>query len=111
MVNIWHSLPFIPYFLCLPLCAPPAHTQGETTSAISGRIADTAGAPIAGANVIAIGNDDGQKRITRADTAGRFDFPQLKPGTYKVEASAPGFEPAQNRAVEAALGTTATVNL
>ncbi len=112
MVNVWHSLTFISLFLFLPLAAStPAYSQGETTSAISGGVTDATGATISGANVTATSNDDGQKRITRTDTAGRFDFPHLKPGTYKVEASAAGFAPAQNRAVEASLGRTETVNL
>src|SRR5579871_407695 len=111
VVNIRSSLIFIQIFFFLALGPRPAYGQGETTSAISGRIADTSGAPVADASVTVTGNDDGQKRTTRTDVAGRFDFPQLKPGTYKLEASAPGFAPTQNRAVEAGLGRTETVNL
>jgi Carboxypeptidase regulatory-like domain len=39
-----------------------------------------------------------------ADDAGRFNFPQLKPGTYSVKAEAPGFEPQQNDNVVSGLG-------
>jgi hypothetical protein len=114
MINIGHSSRFIPFAACLffvGVLPAPIHGQGETTSAISGRVVDATGAPVASASVTVTSNDDGQRRITRTDAAGRFDVPQLKPGTYKVEASAPGFEPARNRAVEAGLGRTETVKL
>ena len=34
----------------------------------------------------------GSKRSVNTDEAGRFNLPQLKPGAYKVEISARGFE-------------------
>jgi len=40
----------------------------------------------------------------------RFAFPQLKPGTYAVEVSAPQFQPQRRSAVPASLGHTQTVN-
>ena len=44
------------------------------------------------------------------DGTGRFNFPQLKPGTYSVRVEAPGFEPQQNENVVAGLGQKQTVD-
>ena len=42
--------------------------------------------------------------------AGRFNFPQLKPGAYSVKAEAEGFEPQQNDNVISGLGQKQTVD-
>ena len=92
------------------LCPRMAKPQGETTSAIAGHVADQSGAAIPGAQIIAVNDDTGLKRRAQTDDAGRFTFPQLLPGSYTVQAAAPGFEEQQNKAVSAALGHTQTVN-
>src|SRR5580692_2564461 len=84
--------------------------QGETTSAISGLVTDETGSAIPGADITTVSEENGQKRSLKADQAGRFVFPQLKPGTYTVEASAPQFRPQRKGAVAAGLGQTQTVN-
>ena len=85
--------------------------QGETTSAILGQVTDTSGAIIPGATVTITNQDSGLKRSSRTDEAGRFNFPQLKPGTYTVSVEAPGFEPQQAQNVFSGLGQKQTVNL
>ncbi len=84
--------------------------QGETTSAISGLVADQTGSGIPEATVTLVSEDNGQTRSLKTDDAGRFAFPQLKPGTYAVDVSAPQFQSRRRGAVTAALGRTQTVN-
>jgi hypothetical protein len=84
--------------------------QGETTSAISGLVIDETGSGIADANVTVVSEENGQVRSLKTDQAGRFAFPQLKPGTYAVEVSAPQFQLQRRTGVTAALGGTQTVN-
>ena len=84
--------------------------QGETTSAISGLVADESGSGIPDAAVTLVSEENGQKRSLKTDDAGRFSFPQLKPGAYAVEASAPQFQTQRRREVTAALGRTEIVN-
>ncbi len=84
--------------------------QGETTSAISGTVADETGSGIPDATVTLVSEDNGQNRSLKTDDAGRFSFPQLKPGTYAVEASAPQFQSQRRSGVTAALGRTEIVN-
>src|ERR1019366_10016156 len=73
-----------------------ALAQGETTSAIIGEVRDATNAVVPGATVTVTNHETGLKRSARTDDAGRFNFPQLKPGTYSVGVEARGFEPLQN---------------
>ena len=79
-----------------------AQGQGETTSAIVGSVTDPAGAAIPGATVTVTNVENGLKRSVKTDDAGRFSFPQLKPGVYSVKADADRFEAQQNNNVSAA---------
>lgn len=86
------------------------HGQGETTSAIVGTVGDPTGAAITGATVTIVSADAGSRRTAKTDDAGRFSFPQLKPGTYAVKAEAAGFEAKTNDSVVSGLGQSQTVN-
>ncbi|MGD0579082.1 MAG: carboxypeptidase regulatory-like domain-containing protein, partial [Bryobacteraceae bacterium] len=88
----------------------PAAAQGETTSAIVGAVADPAGAAIAGANVTIASMENGLRRSVRTDDAGRFSFPQLKPGLYSVKVEAERFQAQQRSSVIAGLGQKQTVD-
>ena len=87
-----------------------ALSQGETTSAIQGQATDSTGAVVSGATVTITSLDTGSKRIVRTDEAGRFNFPQIKPGAYKVEIEAKGFAPQTANNVFSGLGQKQTVN-
>jgi hypothetical protein len=87
-----------------------AAAQGETTSAIFGSVTDPAGEAIPGATVTLTSSENGMKRSVQTDEAGRYGFPQLKPGIYSVKAEADRFETLENRAVTAALGMRQTVD-
>ncbi len=100
-------------FLVLTVaCLLPAKAlaQGETTSAIVGQVRDTTDAVVPGATVTITNLETGLKRSARTDEAGRFNFPQLKPGTYSVRAEAQGFDPGQNDNVISGLGQKQTVD-
>ena len=84
--------------------------QGETTSAIVGEVKDVTNAVVTRATVTIANRETGLKRSARTDDAGRFNFPQLKPGTYSVKAEAPGFESQQNDNVVSGLGQKQTVD-
>ncbi len=84
--------------------------QGETTSAIVGQTTDATGAVVPGATVTIISHDTGSRRSAKTDDAGRFNFPQLKPGAYGVRIEAQGFEPQEADNVFSGLGQKQTVN-
>jgi carboxypeptidase family protein len=91
----------------------PAETlaQGETTSAIIGQVTDATNAAIPGATVTITNREFGLQRSAKTDDEGRFNFPQLKPGTYSLRVEAKGFDPQQNDNVLSGLGQKQTVNL
>jgi hypothetical protein len=87
-------------------CLVPAGLlgQGETTSAIVGEVTDATDAGVPAATVTITNHETGLKRSAQTDDAGRFNFSQLKPGTYSVKVDASGFEPRQNDNVVSGLG-------
>ena len=87
-----------------------ALAQGETTSAIAGQVRDATNAVVPGATVTIANPETGLKRSAKTDDAGRFNFPQLKPGTYSVKVEAQGFEPRQNDNVISGLGQKQVVD-
>ena len=62
-----------------------------------------------GAAVTVTNKETGLKRTAKTDESGRFNFPQLKPGTYSVKVEAQGFEPQENDSVTSGLGQKQTV--
>src|SRR5580693_8369224 len=108
MARVGHLALFVLTMACL--LPVEALAQGETTSAIVGEITDTTNAVVSGATVTVTNHETGLKRSARTDDAGRFNFPQLKPGTYVVKVEAPGFEPRQNGNVVSGLGQKQTVD-
>lgn len=58
---------------------------------ISGRIADSNNLPIVGATLVATEVATGTERTVTSNEEGRYRFIELKPGTYKIKASATGF--------------------
>jgi hypothetical protein len=93
------------------LLAPDASfAQGETTSAIVGQVSDASGAAVPGASVTITSQETGLKRSATTDSSGRFNFAQLKPGSYSVKVEAVGFTSQQNEGVSAGLGQKQTVD-
>jgi carboxypeptidase family protein len=103
------------HFGCLVLavaCLLPvrALAQGETTSAIVGEVRDATNAVVPGASVTITNHETGLKRSAKTDDAGRFNFPQLKPGTYSVTVEARDFDPGRDDNVVSGLGQKQTVD-
>ncbi len=71
---------------------------------------DSTGAVVPGASITITNQETGLKRSAKTDDAGRFNFPQLKPGAYSVKVEAQGFQPKQNDSVVSGLGQKQTVN-
>src|ERR1700678_2500461 len=108
MTNL-HRLVLI-FAVVASLPSSQAMAQGETTSAIVGQVRDTTNAFVQGATVAIANLETGLRRTAKTEDAGRFNFPQLKPGIYSVKAEAQGFEPQQNDNVASGLGQKQTVD-
>jgi hypothetical protein len=92
-------------------CSSSGWAQGETTSAIVGQVTDATGAVVPGASVTIASAETGLTRSGKTDAAGRFSFPQLKPGAYVVHVRAEGFEPRQIQNVVSGLGEKQTIEI
>src|ERR1700692_2477967 len=94
-------------FFVMPISAG---AQGETTSAIVGHVSDPTHAAVPGATVTITNREIGLQRSAKTDDEGRFNFPQLNPGTYSVRVEAEGFDLQQNDNVLSGLGQKQSVN-
>jgi hypothetical protein len=110
MPRVFAYILIVPAALFLALVPMRANAQGETTSAIVGQVSDASGASVPGATVTIHNVETGLQRTAATDDSGRFNFTQLKPGTYTVRVEAQGFEPQQNDAVTASLGQKQTAD-
>src|SRR5689334_1765237 len=75
----------------LCLLALPALAQ-DFRSTISGHVTDASGAAVPNAKVTAINSDSNQSTTATSDNAGAYAIPFLRPGNYKVTATAAGFK-------------------
>jgi len=65
--------------------------QTVTSASLSGRIDDTNGAVVSGANLTATNLETNQKQVATSDYGGRYKFPYLQVGTYNLSVEAKGF--------------------
>ncbi len=90
-------------------CAEPALAQASFTS-LRGTVADSTGALIPGAAVTLVNPATGFTATQTSDSAGRYSFAQLTPGTYTLHVAAQGFS-AQDRKAELLVSQPATVDV
>jgi hypothetical protein len=70
------------------LAAPaPLHAQ-NISGTILGTVTDTTGTSVPGAKVVIVNIENNQSNELLADQGGRYEPPLLKPGAYRVTASA-----------------------
>lgn len=86
-----------------------ALAQDATTGAISGVIVDPAGVPIPGARVILDGGRGQINLVT--DAKGYFKVVALIPGQYQITVTAPGYEVAARRIVNASINSLTPVRM
>src|SRR5436309_11726524 len=76
----------------------------EFRSTISGHVLDSSGAAVPGAKVQATNLATNEATTATADSSGAYTIPFLRPGNYKIAASAAGFKQSlrENVVLEAA---------
>ncbi len=75
-------------FSLFALLAVPVLAQN---SALNGTVTDPSGALVPNASIVVTSQDTGANRSTVSDPQGHYEFDQLPPGKYKIEAKAAGF--------------------
>jgi hypothetical protein len=91
-----------------PLCFPQSSSMN---GAISGTVADPAGAAIASAVVSITNMGTGFRQTDKTGDSGLYRFNLLPLGTYEIDVQAPGFAPGKLSGIEVNAGATATVNI
>jgi Carboxypeptidase regulatory-like domain len=69
-----------------------ALTAQEYRATLTGKVVDPSGAAVPQATVVAIKSDTNSRFETRSTADGFYTIPQLPPGTYELDAEAPGFK-------------------
>src|SRR5687768_11452818 len=65
--------------------------QNVTSGTLSGRIEDSSGAVVSGANITVTNLETNQRLTTSTDAEGGYRFPYLRTGDYDVHIEAQGF--------------------
>jgi hypothetical protein len=73
------------------LSVPPAGRGQSVRGSITGIVSDSSGRPIAGAGLTLVQEEVDRRRQVTASSDGEFAFSLLPPGSYRLEADAPGF--------------------
>jgi hypothetical protein len=79
------------FLLAFLFCASAAWSQ-SSSGTISGRVVDSTGAAVAGAEVNVINQVDRHTRNFTTNSSGEFVFPILDPGTYTISVKVTGFK-------------------
>ena len=93
------------------LCVVAPGLRGQALSSVNGLVTDPSGAVIVGAKIVLSNTDTGARRETASNDAGRYQFPQVLPGLYRITASAPGFVDVSAGEIQLQVNSPATVNL
>jgi hypothetical protein len=91
--------------LAVNTAAPVARAQSAVTGALSGAVSDATGAVVPGATVTVVDTATGAKLVVKSNAEGRYTVGLLKPGLYKVTATAESLK-SDTLEVNVILGTT-----
>jgi outer membrane receptor protein involved in Fe transport len=87
-----------------------AFSQSTTSGDITGTVTDPSGAVVVNAKITATDNATRESHTATSNGQGSYRFAFLKPGSYTITASAPGFQDV-SRKVQVGLGQASTVNM
>jgi hypothetical protein len=83
------------FIVCLILLGTSVFSGAQSiTSVVTGRVADSTGAPVNDAIITLTNVNTGYVRQVKAQNSGDFNLPYLQPGDYKVKVEARGLKPA-----------------
>src|SRR5262245_61380433 len=100
--------------LCLILIASafPSSAWGQSfLGTIRGTVTDPQGQVVSGATVLIIDEGTGATRTLDTDAAGRYEAPNLQPGTYRVEVATTNFKKFERTGVVLRAAGTALVDV
>ncbi len=110
------SSPKFPAFLvasCLVLMltgvGTPSLQAQFTTASLSGVVADSSGAGVAGATVVAVQEETAYTQTASTTSSGEYILPSLPVGTYQLTVTMEGFQTVTQKGIVLAVGQSVTV--
>ena len=97
--------------MAVSLAATGLAQTSKVGATLQGRVADTTGAPVSGAEVRLRSTETNQLRALKTDGRGSFSASELTVGTYEVRVEQPGFAPYQHTGVELSVGQRISLNI
>ena len=91
--------------------APFAHAQGDIFGVLSGKVTDSTGALIPGANITIMNEATKLKRVVVSDSTGFYTAPQLSVGQYTVRGEKQGFKMTAVTGIDLNAGAHATADI
>lgn len=105
-IKIPHSLVCVFLFFSIALSV-----HAQSTAQITGTIQDGQNAAVVGATVVVTNEATGIKRTTITNDTGAYTVALLQPASYRIEVSAPGFQPLSRTGIALQVAQTAIINL
>jgi hypothetical protein len=96
--------------LSASLLVSPAFSQLDTAT-MSGRITDSTGAVISGAQIVVTNTETNFENLSSTNADGLFRVPGLRPGPYKVQIKAQGFKLYNRAGLELKVGDNLSVDI
>jgi hypothetical protein len=84
--------------------------HAQTTGVIKGTLRDSSGGVLASGQVRVVQGETGAQRELAVDAKGYYQVLELSPGTYRVEASAAGFQSSAREGLSLSAGRTLSVD-
>ncbi len=88
-----------------------AAAAAQSTSQLNGRVTDPSGAAVPGAKISLTAVDTGLRRTATSSGTGLYQFQDVPPGTYRLEAEASSFAPFSEDNLALVVNTPSTVNI
>src|SRR3984885_9644533 len=85
--------------------------MAQSTSRLNGNVSDPSGAAVPGAKLTLTSASTGLQRTTTSNGAGLYQFQDVPPDTYRLEANAPGFASYVAPNVTLEVNTPSTINI
>ena len=98
-------------WMCAALVLSVSLASSQSTSSLNGTLTDPSGAGVAGATVTLIDSATASQRTTTSNGTGFYQFVDIAPGNYRLEASAKGFAKYVISNLTLVVKTPSTVNI
>ncbi|HZQ94335.1 MAG TPA: carboxypeptidase-like regulatory domain-containing protein [Candidatus Sulfotelmatobacter sp.] len=85
--------------------------EAQAKSQLNGTVTDQSGASVAGAKISLTDAATGLQRTTTSNSDGLYQFLDVPPGSYRLEAAAQGFAPFSASKVTLVVKTPSTINI